>query len=105
MNRSIYRSAKDSSAYNKLVSSKRRLCFWFTGITAAVYFLFIFSVALSPATLAKPAYQGSTMSAGVVVGVAIILLAIGLTGIYVFRTNRVFDPLTARLLREFEKDN
>ena len=45
------------------------------------------------------AYMGSAISLGLPVGLGVILSAIVLTGVYVWRANREFDVLTAQILR------
>lgn len=65
------------------------------GLTAAIlliYFGFIALVAFAPGTLATPVTANITL--GFVLGLAVILSAIALTGLYVLRANTVFDRLT-----------
>lgn len=54
----------------------------------ATYYGFILLVALAPHVLAAPLYRGATTTVGIAAGVAIILVAIGLTACYVLRANR-----------------
>jgi uncharacterized membrane protein (DUF485 family) len=48
--------------------------------------------------LAHPLYAGATTSMGIVAGVGVILVAVGLTGWYVLRANRAFDPSMRALI-------
>ncbi|AGK46365.1 hypothetical protein BTI_3310 [Burkholderia thailandensis MSMB121] len=77
--------------YQQLVRARRRFSFTLTALMIATYYGFILLVALAPRTLAAPLYAGATISVGIVAGVAIILVAIGLTAGYVLRANRSFD--------------
>ncbi|MFP3562289.1 DUF485 domain-containing protein, partial [Paraburkholderia sp. SIMBA_049] len=43
--------------------------------------------------------RGATTTVGIVAGVAIILVAIGLTACYVLRANRAFDRRVAAILQ------
>ena len=45
-----------------------------------------------------PLFPGATTSVGIVAGVAIILIAIALTGVYVLRANRSFDRTVDAIL-------
>jgi uncharacterized membrane protein (DUF485 family) len=77
--------------YQELVRKRRRFSFVLTALMIATYYGFILFVALAPHVLAKPLFPGATTSVGIVVGVAIILIAISLTGWYVLRANLSFD--------------
>jgi uncharacterized membrane protein (DUF485 family) len=55
--------------------------------------------AFSPATLGTPLGAG-VMNVGIPVGVAVIVSAVLLTGIYVYRANRDLDPLNERVRKE-----
>lgn len=65
----------------------------------AIYYGFVLLVAFAPGLLGR-SLSGGVTSVGMLVGVVIILLAFGLTGIYVTRTNRVLDPLNDKLKQE-----
>ncbi|MCY1240559.1 Inner membrane protein YjcH [compost metagenome] len=65
----------------------------------AIYFGFILLLAFSPATLGTPLGAG-VMTLGIPVGVAVIVSAVLLTGIYVYRANRDLDPLNERVRKE-----
>ena len=67
-----------------------------TAIMLAAYFGYILLIAFDKAVLARPIGAGVT-SLGIPIGVGIILLAILLTGLYVRRANREYDPLVRAL--------
>jgi uncharacterized membrane protein (DUF485 family) len=91
-------SIKSSPAYRRLVASRRRFSFSLTAAMILTYYGFILFVALAPHVLARPLYAGATTSVGIVVGVGIIMVAIGMTGWYVLRANRTLDPSMSALL-------
>lgn len=82
--------------YRMLTRSRDRLAGWLTGAVLAAYFGFILLVAFGKPLLARPVGTGVT-SLGIVLGVGLIVLAIALTGLYIRRANRAFDPLVERL--------
>ena len=67
-----------------------------------VYFGYVALIAFDKAVLARPIGGGVT-SLGIPVGLGVILLAILLTGIYVRRANREYDPLV-KALRDGEAE-
>ena len=91
-------SIKASPAYRRLIASRRRFSFTLTALMILTYYGFIFFVALAPQTLAHSLYAGATTSVGIVAGVCIVLVAVGMTGWYVLRANRTFDPSMRALL-------
>ncbi|WP_109477364.1 DUF485 domain-containing protein [Paraburkholderia sp. C35] len=96
-------SIKASPAYRRLVASRRRVSFTLTALMILTYYGFISFVALAPNLLAHPLYAGATTTVGIVVGVAIVLIAIGMTGWYVMHANRTLDPSMHALLANARK--
>lgn len=64
----------------------------------AVYLTFIFLVAFAPEVMATK-LPGGVISLGILLGLCVILFAVLLTGIYVWRANTRFDHLTGALRR------
>jgi len=63
-----------------------------------IYLSFILLVAFGGDFMATPLVAGGVTTVGIVIGVGVILSAIVLTGIYVWKANTTFDDLTRRLL-------
>ena len=78
--------------YLKLVSERKSLGWTLTIITLVMYYGYIAIVAFAPSIIAIPLAGSITL--GIVLGVAIILASILLTGIYVLRANAEYDELT-----------
>ncbi len=78
--------------YQKLVSERRSLGWTLAIITLIMYYGYIAIVAFAPSIIAAPLFGSITV--GVVLGIAIILASILLTGIYVMRANAEYDELT-----------
>ncbi len=78
-----------------LVQTRSTLAWTLTILMLIVYYAFIFLVAFAPGFMAIPVFGPVTL--GFPIGLGIILLAILLTGIYVFRANGEFDTLTRKV--------
>jgi len=95
----------DAARYDEVVADPRyqrlvkRLL---TCVMLAAYFGYIALIAFDKKLLAQPIGGGVT-SLGIPIGVGIILLAILLTGLYVHRANKEYDPLV-RALRDGESE-
>jgi uncharacterized membrane protein (DUF485 family) len=68
-----------------------------------VYYAFILFIAFSPETLGASLSGGMT-TVGIPVGIAIIVFAFVLTGIYVKRANSEFDDLSNKVKDDIAKE-
>ena len=60
-----------------------------------IYYGFVGLVAFAPGLMGTPVLGNITL--GFPLGLLVILSAIALTGVYVLRANREYDPLTQRI--------
>lgn len=88
--------------YQRLLKRRGRFTWTLTIVMLVAYFGYVALIAFDKAVLARPVGGGVT-SIGIPIGVGLILLGIALTGLYVRRANREFDPLV-RALRDGEKE-
>lgn len=86
--------------FRALVTRRNRFAAALSAVVLLAYFGFVLLVAFAKPLLARPLAGGAT-SLGIPIGLGVILLAIALTGAYVRRANREFDPEMARLVAEF----
>ncbi|WP_322965519.1 DUF485 domain-containing protein [Sphingomonas fuzhouensis] len=86
--------------YIALVRRRGRFTTVLTAIMLIVYFGFVLTIAFDKALLAQSVSGGAT-SWGIPVGLGVIALAILLTGLYVWRANRDFDPVIEALRTEY----
>ena len=86
----------------KLVHERHTFGWTLSIIMLVIYYGFIALVAFAPSVIAIK-FAGSTI--GIVLGVAIILSAIVLTGIYVMRANAEYDDLTAAIVAKAKGGN
>ena len=87
--------------YCRLVKRRGRFTWILTLIMLAAYFGYILLIAFNKDFLARPIAQGAVTSIGIPLGIGVILLAIVLTGIYVHRAARDFDPDVEALQKDF----
>ena len=83
--------------YVALARDRARFGWTLSALVLAAYLGFILLVAFDKPLLARPIGQGVT-SLGIPIGIAVILFAIALTGVYVRRANREFDARLADVL-------
>ncbi|MDM4770332.1 DUF485 domain-containing protein [Solimonas sp. SE-A11] len=91
----LERIARDPH-YLELTRKRSRLAWTLTAIMLAVYYGFILLIAFAPDVLRQKVGEGAT-TLGFPMGIGVILTAILLTGIYVWKANGEYDRLTARL--------
>ena len=93
-----YDEVVDDPRYQQLVRRRGRFTLILTIIMLVAYFGYVALIAFDKPLLARPIGGGVT-SLGIPVGVGLILLAILLTGFYVRRANKAYDPLVDALRR------
>lgn len=86
--------------FEQLCRSRSRLAWTLSAIVLIIYLGFILLVAFGGSFLATPLAEGGVTTIGIVVGVGVILIAIVLTAIYVWKANTTFDDLTRELIEE-----
>ena len=78
--------------YQKLVAQRKSFSWTLAIITLILYYGFIAVVAFAPGIISTKVAGDITI--GIIIGVAIILASVLLTGIYVLRANSEYDDLT-----------
>ncbi len=89
----ITRSIMNDPRFIALVRERSRFAWTLSIVMLVVYLAFILLVAFAHEWMATKV-AGSTISVGIVLGLAVIIFAFILTGIYVARANTRFDDLT-----------
>lgn len=87
---------KNLPDYQLLIRARRKLAWQLSAIMLIAYYGFILLLAFRPEFFTIVVW-GEYVTIGFPLGVGIILLAFGLTGIYVRRANHEFDALTQRI--------
>lgn len=86
--------------YAELTGKRNSFSITLSVITLIMYFGFIALIAYGKEILGAQLMDGSVVTVGLPVGVAIIVLSIVLTGIYVRRANTEFDDITRQIIKE-----
>lgn len=97
MEQNMVDKVKNDPNFEQLVSERSKFAWRLTIAMLVVYFAFILTIAFSPSTLGVPLGDDTVTTVGIPVGIAIIVFAFILTGIYVRRANTEFDDLTAKI--------
>lgn len=88
--------------YAELVSKRKRFGWLMTFLMMLFYYGFVMTVAFKKEWLAAPLWEGSITTVGIPVGLAVIVSAFILTGIYVYRANGEFDDLTKAIREDLQ---
>ena len=86
--------------FQELIRKRSAFSWTLTAVMLLIYFSYIFAVAFTPGALATPLGEGAATSLAIPLGVVVILAAIILTGIYVWRANGEFDRLVHEIAKE-----
>ena len=88
--------------FQKLVAQRSRYAWQLSSVILVLYFGFIMVVAFAPDVLGTPLWGGAVTTIGIPIGILIIVSAFIITGLYVRRSNAVFDPEMAKILEDSE---
>lgn len=89
---------RQNPLFEQLCTARSRLAWTLSAIVLAIYLGFILLVAFGGSFMSSPLVAGGVTTVGIVIGLAVILSAIVLTAIYVWKANTTFDDMTRRLL-------
>lgn len=88
--------------YVELVRTRTRVSMLFFGLTLVIYSSFILTMAYLPEVFAQPLGPNWTMSVGLLVGLLVACSAVAMIAVYVYLSNKVFDPLLAEIVRDVQ---
>lgn len=104
MNKELVEKIKANPDYQHLVKTRTAFAIKLSIAMLIVYFTFILTIAFEPALLGAPISADSVTTIGIPIGIAIIVFAFLLTGIYTKRANGEFDELSNKI-KETIKEN
>ena len=104
MNKELVEKIKANPDYQNLVKTRNGFAIKLSIAMLVVYFTFILTIAFKPALLGTPLSADSVTTIGIPIGIAIIIFAFILTGIYTKRANGEFDELSNKI-KESVKEN
>ena len=88
---------KNDPNFIELTTKRSSFAWKLTVAMLVVYFAFILTIAFNPSALGTPLGSDTVTTVGIPVGIAVIIIAFVLTGIYVKRANTEFDDLTRKI--------
>lgn len=86
-------------AYQKLLRKRNRMSLVFFAVTIVIYAGFILTLAFDPELFSRPVGT-MTMTIGVLSAVLVAISAVVLISIFVYISNKVYDPLLAEIVRD-----
>ena len=104
MNKELVEKIKANPDYQKLIKIRTAFSIKLTIAMLVVYFTFILTIAFNPSVLGTPLSSDTVTSIGIPIGIAIIIFAFVLTGIYTKRANGEFDDLSNKI-KQAVKEN
>jgi uncharacterized membrane protein (DUF485 family) len=104
MNKELVDQIKANPDYQELISKRTGFSIKLSIAMLVVYFTFILTIAFNPSALGTPLSPDSVTTVGIPVGIAIILFAFVLTGIYTKRANGEFDDLSNKIKQSIKED-
>jgi len=102
MDKETVERIQNDADYKELLSKRTGFAWTLAIVMLVIYYAYILVIAFDKQLLHTPVSEGSLMTVGVPIGVAIIVIAFALTGIYVRRANTEFDALTKRIKDKIE---
>ena len=96
MNDDTIARIQNSPEFIELSSQRRAFAWTLTILMLVIYFGFIGLVAFLPATIGT--VIAGSITVGIALGIAVILSAVLLTGIYVWRANTRYDAMTSAII-------
>jgi uncharacterized membrane protein (DUF485 family) len=100
MNNARYERIRKNPHFDELCRQRDRLAWILASILLVMYYGFVLLVAFGQNFLGQPLTAGSVTTIGMPIGVGVILGAIILTAIYVWRANTHFDELNRKVMEE-----
>ncbi len=104
MDKETIERIQNDADYKQLVSKRTRFAWILAVVMLVLYYAYILVIAFDKQLLHTPVSEGALMTWGVPVGVALIVIAFALTGVYVRRANSEFDELTNRIKQKVEEE-
>ena len=88
--------------YAELVQRRTRVSMAFFAVALVIYSGFILTLAYMPDVFAQPIGAGWTMSVGVLTGILVVFSAVIMISLYVYFSNKIFDPLLEDIVKDVE---
>ena len=104
MSSEMYSKMRQNPKFQALVKTRTRFALTLSAIVLVAFYGYILMVAFSPATLARPLFEGATLTVGIASELAMFVGFWVLVAIYVRRANGEFDALTVEIVKDAKAD-
>lgn len=104
MSQQIYQRIRENPAYAQLVQARSRLSWTLSAIVLVLFYGLILVIAFNPKMTGVPIAEGSMVTMGVVIILALFIVSWLLTAWYVKRANGEFDALTRKIVLDATKE-
>lgn len=104
MSSEMYAKMRQNPKYQDLVRKRTRFAVALSAIVLVAFYGYILMVAFSPATLARPVAEGSTLTVGILSELSMFIGFWVLVAVYVRRANGEFDDLTKEIVKDAQAD-
>lgn len=104
MEKELIEKIKSNADYQSLVKKRTSFAIVLTVVMLVVYFAFILTIAFEPSLLGQRISSESVTTIGIPIGIAVIVIAFILTGIYTKRANSEFDDLANKVRNSVKGD-
>jgi len=91
---------RNNPKFAELVRKRNAFAWTLSAAMLVIYFGFILIIAFNKAWLGTLLSEGGVTTIGFPIGVGVILSAIALTGVYVYRANGEFDDMNRQIIEE-----
>lgn len=96
----LVNALNENPKFYEVVKKKQRFSMTLLALTLGLYILLMLAVAFAPNLVGMPMSKDTVTTWGIPAGFFLIIWTVFLTGIYVNRTNKVYDPMNEELLKE-----
>jgi cation/acetate symporter len=104
MSSEMYSKMRQNPKFQALVKKRTRFATILSAIVLVAFYGYILVVAFSPATLALPVSEGSTLTVGILSELSMFVGFWVLVALYVRRANSEYDALTAEIVKDAQAD-
>jgi cation/acetate symporter len=104
MSSEMYSKMRQNPKFQALVKKRTRFATALSVVVLTAFYGYIMVVAFSPATLAQPMAEGSTLTVGILSELSMFVGFWVLVALYVRRANTEYDALTAEIVKDAKAD-
>ncbi|MEX8513278.1 MAG: DUF485 domain-containing protein [Leptothrix ochracea] len=98
MNQQIYQRIRENPHFDTLVKARSQLSWTLVAVVLILFYGLILVVAFNPSLMGQRLAEGSVVTLGVILILAMFILFWILTAFYVRRANTEFDDLTQKIV-------